>query len=174
MVEMKEAGVGRTRLIYHIPSRCLIGYQSEFLSATKGTGIMNRLFYKYDSYKGEVITRQQGVMVSNDVGDSTAYSLFGLQDRGTLFIGNGEKVYEGMIVGENSKDNDLVVNVVRAKQLTNIRSAGADEALTLIPPRKMSLEQAMSYIEDDELVEVTPKNIRLRKRFLKENERKRK
>jgi len=174
IIEMKEAGVGRTRLIYHIPSRCLIGYQSEFLSETRGTGIMNRLFHKYDVYRGEVITRPNGVLISNEAGDTTAYSLYALQDRGTLFVGNAEKVYEGMIVGRNGKDNDLVVNVVRAKQLTNIRSAGADEALTLIPPRRMTLEQMISYIEGDEYVEVTPKSLRMRKKFLRENERKRK
>ena len=173
MLEMKEGSDGRVRIIYNIPARCLIGYQNQFLTDTRGTGIMNRLFARYEPFKGEFIGRNVGVLISNESGTTTAYSLYALQDRGVMFVGDSVKVYEGMIVGENAKDNDLVVNVVRAKQLTNIRSAGADEKLTLIPPRQMTMEAMMSYIQDDEYVEVTPKSLRLRKKYLTETERKR-
>jgi len=173
MIEMKPSGGGKTRLVFYVPSRGLIGYQSEFLTDTKGTGVLNRLFHAYIPYKGEYASRTNGALISNDTGESVAYAIWGLQDRGVMFIKPQQKVYTGMIVGENSKSNDLEVNVLRAKQLTNIRAAGADEAIRLIPPRMMTLEEMITYISDDELVEVTPKSLRLRKRYLDSNERKR-
>ena len=173
MIEMKPSGGGKTRLVFHVPSRGLIGYQSEFLTDTKGTGVLNRLFHDYIAYKGEYQDRKNGALISNDTGESVAYALWNLQDRGVIFIKPQQKVYTGMIIGENSKSGDLEVNVLRGKQLTNIRAAGADEAIRLIPPRIMILEEMITYISDDELVEVTPKSLRLRKKFLDANERKR-
>ncbi len=173
MVEMKPSGGGKTRLVFYVPSRGLIGYQSEFLTDTKGTGVINRLFHAYIPYKGEYASRVNGALISNDTGESVAYAIWGLQDRGVMFIKPQQKVYAGMVIGEHSKSNDLEVNVLRGKQLTNIRAAGADEAIRLIPPRMMTLEDMITYICEDELVEVTPKSLRLRKKFLDANERKR-
>lgn len=172
IAEMKPSGGGRTRLVFHVPTRGLLGYQSELLSDTRGTAVMNRLFHAYAPYKGEIPGRRTGVLISNGTGVATAYSLFYLQDRGPAMIGPQTKVYEGMIIGQHTRENDLIVNVVEAKKLTNVRSSGKDEALTLSPPLKLSLEASLSYIADDELVEITPENIRLRKRWLDPNERK--
>lgn len=173
MKEMKTAAGGKTRIVFHAPSRGLIGYQGEFLTDTKGTGVLNRVFHSYAPFKGEVGQRAKGALISTDTGEAVAYAIFKLQDRGTMFIGHQDKVYQGMIVGENSRDNDLELNVLRGKQLTNVRASGADEAVVLVPPRRMTLEEMMSYINDDELVEVTPKSLRLRKRHLDPNVRKR-
>ncbi len=172
LMEMRPSGGGRQRLVFHAPTRGLLGYQSELLSDTRGTAVMNRLFHEYAPFKGEIQGRRTGVLISNAVGDATAYSLFYLQDRGPIMIAPGIRVYEGMIVGQHTRDNDLIVNVVENKKLTNIRAAGKDEALALTPPMRLSLERALSYIADDELVEVTPDSIRLRKRWLDPNERK--
>ena len=171
MTDMRPSGGGKTRITFIAPSRGLIGYQSQFLTDTRGTGMMNRIFHSYGPYKGDISARRNGALISTDKGDAVAYAIFNLQDRGTMFIGHGDKVYQGMIVGENSRDNDMDINVLKGKQLTNIRAAGKDEATILIPPRKMSMEDMMSYIKDDELVEVTPKSLRLRKKFLSPNER---
>jgi len=173
MQDMRPSGGGKVRLTFLIPARGLIGYHGEFLTDTRGTGIMNRLFAGYQPYAGPIEGRRNGSLISSEDGATTQYSLYSLQDRGTLFVDPGEKVYIGMIIGEHSRENDLEVNSVREKKLTNIRAAGKDEALLLVPPRRMSLEQAIAYIEDDELVEVTPSAIRLRKRYLDPNERKR-
>jgi GTP-binding protein len=172
MREMRPSGGGRQRLVFHVPTRGLIGYQGQLLTDTRGTAVMNRLFHGYAPYKGEIAGRRTGVLISNGTGEATAYALFNLQDRGAMVIDPQTRVYEGMIVGQHSRDNDLIVNVVVGKKLTNIRAAGKDEALTLTPPIRMTLERAMSYIEDDELVEITPQSIRLRKRWLDPNERK--
>lgn len=172
MKEMKPSGTGKTRLIFSIPSRGLIGYQGEFLTDTRGTGILNRIFDSYKEYKGEIENLRKGVLISMDKGDTIPYALFGIQDRGILFVGPKEKAYEGMIVGEHAKDNDLVVNVQRTKNLTNVRSVVSDEHIVLTPPVRMTLEQMMTYIQDDEYVEVTPKNLRLRKKYLSAIERK--
>ncbi|MEM7774820.1 MAG: translational GTPase TypA [Pseudomonadota bacterium] len=174
LLEMRPSGGGRQRCVFLVPTRGLIGYQSELLTDTRGTAIMNRLFHAYVAYKGEIIGRHNGVLIANGIGEATAYSLFYLQDRGPIMITPQTKVYEGMIVGQHNRDNDLVVNVIENKKLTNIRAAGKDDALALIPPMRLSLERAMSYIQDDELVEVTPESIRLRKRWLDPNERKKK
>ena len=155
-----------------ITSRGLIGYHGEVLTDTRGTGIMHRLFYGYAPYKGPIQGRRNGVLISNTGGTATAYALWNLEERGVIFIAPGDELYEGMIIGENSRGNDLEVNPLRAKQLTNIRASGKDESIRLTPPRTFALEQALSYIEDDELVEVTPKNLRLRKRLLDPHERK--
>jgi GTP-binding protein len=173
LVDIRPSGGGKQRLTFRIPSRGLIGYHGEFLTDTRGTGVMNRLFAGYGPWRGTLEGRRNGALISNSDGESVQYSLFSLQDRGTLFVNPGERVYVGMILGEHSRDNDLDVNPVREKKLTNIRAAGKDEALLLTPPRKMSLEQAIAYIEDDELVEVTPGAVRLRKRYLDPNARKR-
>lgn len=173
MKEMRPSGAGKTKLIFHAPSRGLIGYQSEFMTDTKGTGIMNRLFHAYEPFKGELAHSRKGVLISMDQGTSIPYAIFNLQDRGRMFIGPQEDVYEGMIVGEHSKDNDLVVNIRKAKQLTNVRASGTDTAVTIVPPIRMSLEQMITYINDDELLEVTPKSLRLRKKILDSNERRR-
>ncbi len=173
LMEMRPSGGGRQRLVFLAPTRGLLGYQSELLSDTRGTAVMNRLFHAYAPYKGEIQGRRTGVLISNGVGEATAYSLFYLQDRGPIMISPQTRVYEGMIVGQHTRDNDLIVNVVENKKLTNIRAAGKDEALTLVPPMRLALERALAYIVDDELVEVTPDNIRLRKRWLDPNERKR-
>ncbi len=173
LVGMRPSGGGKVRLSFFAPSRGLIGYHGEFLSDTRGTGIMNRLFHDYAPWKGAVQARRTGVLISNGQGDAVAYAMWKLQDRGPMLIVPGVKVYEGMIIGEHSKDNDLDVNVLEGKKLTNIRAAGKDEAVRLTPPLQMTLEKAIAYIADDELVEVTPKSIRLRKRYLDPNVRKR-
>jgi GTP-binding protein len=172
MIEMRPSGGGRTRMVFYTPTRGLLGYQSELLSDTRGTAVMNRIFHAYAPHKGEIAARRTGVLISNSVGEATAYSLFYLQDRGPFMIGPQTRVYEGMIVGEHTRDNDLIVNVTQGKKLSNVRAAGKDEALTLTPPMRLTLEKAMSYIADDELVEITPESIRLRKRWLDPNERK--
>jgi GTP-binding protein len=172
MQDMRPSGGGKLRLTFHIPSRGLIGYHGEFLTDTRGTGMMNRLFLGYRPWAGAIEGRRNGSLISNSDGEAIQYALFYLQERGTLFVDPGQKVYVGMILGENSRDNDLDVNPIKEKKLTNIRAAGKDEALLLIPPRRMSLEQAIAYIEDDELVEVTPSAVRLRKRYLDPHERK--
>ncbi|MCA1907386.1 MAG: translational GTPase TypA [Magnetospirillum sp.] len=169
---MRPTGGGKTRITFLAPSRGLIGYHGEFLTDTRGTGLMNRVFHGYAEYKGPIEGRRNGVLISNASGESVAYALWNLEDRGPMFIGAQVKVYEGMIIGEHSRGNDLEVNPLKAKQLTNIRASGKDEAVRLTTPRKMSLEQAIAYIQDDELVEVTPKSIRLRKRLRDPNERK--
>jgi GTP-binding protein len=173
MTDMRPSGGGKTRITFSAPNRGMIGYHGEFLSDTRGTGIMNRLFEKYGPYKGVIEGRKNGVLISNGTGEANAYSLNSLEDRGILFVGHGEALYEGMIIGENAKPEDLEVNPMKAKQLTNIRSSGKDDAIRLTPPKKMTLEQVIAYIDDDEMVEVTPKTIRLRKRFLDPHERKR-
>ena len=171
---MEPDGKGRVRLEYIIPSRGLIGFQTEFMTATSGTGLKYHSFDHYGEYKeGDIGQRSSGVLISNGQGKALAYALFNLQERGKLFLGHGEEIYEGMVVGIHSRDNDLVVNPLKAKQLTNIRAAGTDENLVLTKPIRMTLEQALEFIDDDELVEVTPENIRIRKRFLKETDRKR-
>jgi len=172
MQDMRSAGAGKTRLIYHVPSRGLIGYQSQFLSQTRGTGVLNRIFYSYSPFKGHIDGRRNGSLISTDSGDTVAYALFNLQDRGDMFVGPQVAVYQGMIVGEHNRENDLEINVLKGKQLTNVRASGSDEAVRLVPPRLMSLEDMMAYINDDELLEVTPKHLRLRKRLLCPHERK--
>ena len=173
MIEMRPSGGDRLRLVFHAPTRGLIGYQGELLTDTRGTAIMNRLFHGYASYKGDIAGRRNGVLISNDQGEAVAYAMFKLEDRGPMMIEPGWRVYRGMIVGEHTRDNDLEINVMKGKQLTNIRTTSKDEAVKLTPPIRMTLEKALSYIEDDELVEVTPKSIRLRKKHLDPNERKR-
>jgi GTP-binding protein len=173
MTDMRPSGGGKTRLTFSAPSRGLIGYHGEFLSDTRGTGIMNRLFEKYGPYKGPITGRQNGVLISMEQGKAVAYALNALEERGVLFVSPGEDLYEGMVIGENAKPQDLEVNPLKSKQLTNFRASGKDEGIRLTPPRRMTLEQAIAYIQDDELVEVTPKNIRIRKRFLDPHERKR-
>ncbi len=172
MTEMRPSGGGRVRLVFHAPTRGLIGYQGELLTDTRGTAIMNRLFHSYLPYKGAIQGRRNGVLISNDRGEAVAYALWNLEDRGPMMIEPGWKVYPGMIVGEHTRDNDLIVNVLKGKQLTNIRTTSKDEAIRLTPPIRMTLEKALAYIQDDELVEVTPASIRLRKKLLDENERK--
>ena len=173
LAEMKQAGAGKTRIIAHVPSRGLIGYHGEFLTDTRGTGILNRVFHDWAPFKGAIPGRRQGVLISMDAGKSVPYALFKLEDRGKFFIGAQEDVYQGMIIGEHSRDNDLEVNPLKGKQLTNVRASGTDEAVRLTTPTKMSLEESIAYIADDELVEVTPNFVRLRKRFLDPIERKR-
>jgi GTP-binding protein len=163
---------GSTRIEFVIPARGLIGFRTEFLTETRGTGVMNHTFHEYAPYKGTIPGRKNGVLISMDAGESIAYSLFNLQDRGILFIGPGVEVYEGMIIGQHAKENDLVVNCCKGKKLTNVRASGSDEAIRLTPATILSLEQALEYIDDDELVEVTPQSIRLRKKYLDANERK--
>ncbi len=172
ITEMKPSGIGKTRIVFSAPSRGLIGYLSEFRTDTRGTGIMNRVFDKYDLYRGPITQYRPGVLVSMESGQTTTYALHNLEPRGVLFVGPQTEVYSGMIVGEHSKENDIEVNPVRGKQLTNVRSVTADEKLFLAPPRKISLEEALSYIQDDELVEVTPATIRLRKKELDSGKRK--
>ncbi len=172
LLEMRPSGGGRTRMVFHVPTRGLLGYQSELLSDTRGTAVMNKLFHDYVPFKGEIAGRRTGVLISNADGEAAAYAIFNLQDRGPFMIGAQTRVYEGMIVGEHTRDNDLEVNVVKGKKLTNVRASGKDENVLLVTPMKLTLEKAMSYITDDELVEVTPKSIRLRKRWLDPNERK--
>ena len=165
LTDMRPAGSGKQRLTLLAPSRGLIGYHGEFLTDTRGTGVMNRVFHGYAPYKGPIAMRRTGVLVSLGQGKAVAYALWNLEDRGPMFVDAGAMVYGGMIVGENSRGSDLNVNPLKAKQLTNIRASGKDEAVTLTPPIRMSLEKAIAYISDDELVEVTPQHIRLRKRF---------
>jgi GTP-binding protein len=171
--DMGPSGAGKTRVTLLAPSRALIGYQGEFLTDTRGSGVLNRVFSHYEPYKGAIEGRRNGVLVSNSDGDTSAFALWNLEDRGVMFVGAGEKTYQGMIVGENSRSDDLDVNPMKSKQLTNVRAAGKDEAVRLTPPRRLTLEQAIAYIEDDELVEVTPKAIRLRKAVLNPAFRKR-
>jgi GTP-binding protein len=173
LVEMKPAGVGKTRIIAHVPSRGLIGYQGQFLTDTRGTGVLNRIFHGWTPHKGPIQGRRQGVLISTEAGVSVAYALWNLEERGRMFIGPQEQVYVGMLIGEHSRENDLEVNPLKGKKLTNVRASGTDEAVRLTPHIKMSLEEAIAYIDDDELVEVTPKIIRLRKRVLDPNDRKR-
>jgi GTP-binding protein len=173
MIEMRPSGGNRLRLVFYAPTRGLIGYQSELLTDTRGTAIMNRLFHGYAAYKGEIQGRRNGVLISNEQGEAVAYAMWKLEDRGPMMIEPGWRVYRGMIVGEHTRENDLEINVLKGKQLTNIRTTSKDEAVRLTPPIKMTLEKALSYIEDDELVEITPKSIRLRKRHLDPNDRKR-
>jgi GTP-binding protein len=172
LTDMRPSGVGKTRLKFTIPTRGLIGYHGEFLTDTRGTGIMNRSFSGYEPYKGPIEGRTKGVLVSNSPGNAVAYALFFLEERGTLFVNPGDPVYEGLIIGEHNKGNELDVNPTKAKQLTNMRASGKDENIKLSPPRVVTLEQALSYIQDDELVEVTPDAIRLRKKYLDPNTRK--
>ena len=170
---MKTSGSLKTRIIFKAPSRGLIGYQSKFLTETKGTGVLNRVFSSYEPFRGEINGRRNGALISTETGAAVAYAIFNLQDRGIMYIEPQTKVYTGMIVGEHNKDNDLEINVLKGKQLTNVRASGSDKAVTLVPSVKMSLEQMISYIKDDELLEVTPKNLRLRKFHLDSNDRKR-
>ncbi len=171
--DMRPSGGGKTRLTFHAPSRGLIGYHGEFLTDTRGTGVMNRLFHSYGPYRGPIAGRRNGVLIATDAGVSVTYALWYLEERGPMFIDPGVQVYQGMVIGEHTRDSDLDVNPLREKQLTNIRTTSKDEAIRLTPPRRMSLEQAIAYIEEDELVEVTPKSIRIRKRFLSPEDRKR-
>ncbi len=173
LVEMRTGAGGKTRIVAHVPSRGLIGYHGEFLTDTRGTGVLNRVFHDWTPYRGPIPGRRNGVLISIEDGTSVAYAIFNLEDRGTFFIGAQEQVYTGMILGEHSRDNDLEVNPLKGKKLTNVRASGTDEAVRLTTPVRMTLEQAIAYIEDDELVEVTPRNIRLRKRHLDPHERKR-
>ena len=173
MLEMKPSGGNRLRLVFHAPTRGLIGYQGELLTDTKGTAIMNRLFHAYGAYKGEIAGRVNGVLIANEPGEAVAYALWNLEDRGPMIIEPGWKVYQGMLIGIHSRDNDLEVNVLKGKKLTNIRTQSKDEAVRLTPPIRMTLERSLAWIQDDELVEVTPKSIRLRKRLLDPNDRKR-
>ena len=173
LVEMKPAGAGKTRIIAHVPSRGLIGYHGQFMTDTRGTGVLNRVFHDWAPHKGPIEGRRQGVLISMESGTSVAYAMWKLEDRGHFFIGVQEPVYTGMIIGEHNRDNDLEVNPLKGKQLTNVRASGTDEAVRLTTPVRLSLEQAIAYIDDDELVEVTPKAVRMRKRFLDPNDRKR-
>ncbi|ADP71182.1 GTP-binding protein TypA [Rhodomicrobium vannielii ATCC 17100] len=173
LIDMRPSGGGRQRLTFYVPTRGLIGYQGELLTDTRGTAIMNRLFHNYMPHKGDIQGRRAGVLISNSTGEAVAYALWNLEDRGPMMIDPQTKVYPGMIVGEHTRENDLEVNVIKGKQLTNIRTTSKDEAVRLTPPIRMPLEKALAYIQDDELVEVTPKSIRLRKRYLDSNERKR-
>ncbi len=173
LADMRPAGTGKTRIVAHVPSRGLIGYHGEFLTDTRGTGVLNRIFHGWAPHKGPIPGRRRGVLISMEAGQAVAYALWNLEDRGRMFIHPQAQVYQGMIIGEHSRDNDLEVNPLKGKKLTNIRASGSDEAVRLTPPVEMSLEQAIAYIDDDELVEVTPRSIRLRKRLLDPHERKR-
>ena len=166
-------GKSKTRLIFKVPSRGLIGYHGQFLTETRGTGVLNRIFHSYDVFKGAIKSRRNGVLIATEQGNAIAYALFNIQERGKLFINPQVKVYQGMIIGENSRENDLEVNVLKGKKLTNVRASGSDEAVKLTPPIKMTLEDMMSFIKDDELLEITPQSLRLRKKFLNSVERKR-
>lgn len=172
MTDMRASGAGKTRITFLAPSRGLIGYQSQFLTDTRGTGVFNRVYHSYAPYKGDITGRAKGVLISMDQGTAVAYAIFNLQDRGVMFVGHQTPVYSGMIVGEHSRDNDLEVNVLKGKKLTNVRASGTDDAVTITPPRKMSLEDMMAYINEDELLEVTPESLRLRKMHLCPHERK--
>jgi GTP-binding protein len=173
MMDMRPSGGNRLRLVFHVPTRGLLGYQNELLTDTRGTAVLNRIFHEYAPYKGDIPGRRNGVLISNDIGEAVAYALWNLEDRGPMMIEPGWKVYRGMIVGEHTRDNDLEVNVLKGKKLTNIRTQSKDEAVRLTPPIRMTLEKALAYIGEDELVEITPKSIRLRKVMLDPNDRKR-
>ena len=173
LVDMRTGQGGKTRIVAHVPSRGLIGYHGEFLADTRGTGVLNRVFHDWSPYRGAIPGRRRGVLISMEKGQSVAYAIFNLEDRGKFFIGSGEDVYQGMVIGEHSRDNDLEVNPLKGKKLSNVRASGKDEAVVLTTPVRMSLEEAIAYIGDDELVEVTPRAVRLRKRFLDPHERKR-
>jgi GTP-binding protein len=173
LVDMRPAGAGKTRIIAHVPSRGLIGYHGEFLTDTRGTGVLNRVFHGWTPFKGAIPGRRAGVLISMENGSSVAFALWNLEDRGKMMIGAQAEVYTGMIIGEHSRENDLEVNPLKGKKLTNVRASGTDEAVRLTTPVTLSLEEAIAYINDDELVEVTPNNIRLRKRYLDPHERKR-
>jgi GTP-binding protein len=173
LVNMEPDGMGRVRLEYKIPARGLIGFQNEFLNLTRGTGLISNIFDSYEPFKGDIEGRKNGVLISQDDGEAVTYSLGKLDDRGRMFVKANDPVYEGMIVGIHSRDNDLVVNATRTKQLTNFRVSGKEDAIKITPPIELTLEYGVEFIEDDELVEITPKSVRLRKRYLKEHERKR-
>jgi GTP-binding protein len=173
LTHMESDGRGRTRLEYRMPARGLIGFQGEFMNLTRGTGLMSHVFDGYAPVKGEIPERRNGVLVSQEDGEAVAYALWNLQERGRMFVSPGEMLYEGMVIGIHSRDNDLVVNPIKGKKLTNVRAAGKDDAVLLTPPIRLTLEYAVEFIADDELCEVTPQSIRIRKRFLKEHERKR-
>jgi GTP-binding protein len=173
LTNMASDSRGRARLDYRIPARGLIGFQGEFMNLTRGTGLMSHVFDGYAPVKGEIPERRNGVLVSQEDGEAVAYALWKLQERGRMFVSPGDKLYEGMVIGIHSRDNDLVVNPIKGKQLTNVRASGKDEAIALTPPIALTLEYTVEFIADDELAEVTPKSIRIRKRFLKEHERKR-
>ena len=173
MLDMRTSTAGKTRLLFLAPSRGLIGFQGKFLTETRGTGVLNRVFHSYAPYKGDITGRRNGALISTETGQAVAYALFNLQDRGVMFVNPQDKVYEGMVVGEHNRDNDLGVNVLKGKKLTNVRASGSDDAILLVPPRRLSLEDMMAYINPDELVEVTPGSLRLRKRYLNPHERKR-
>jgi GTP-binding protein len=173
LTDMVIDALGRVRLEYRIPARGLIGFQGEFMTMTRGTGLISHIFDGFDEVKGEIPDRHNGVLISNENGEAVAYSIFALQERGRMFVSHGDKVYEGMVIGIHSRDNDLVVNPIKTKKLTNVRAAGKDDALLLTPPIKLTLEYAVEFIADDELVEVTPESIRIRKRFLREHDRRR-
>ena len=173
MIDMRTSSSAKTRIIFRAPSRGLIGYHSQFLTETKGTGILNRVFYSYQAFKGEILGKKNGSLISTETGSAVAYAIFNLQDRGIMYISPQTKVYKGMVVGEHNKDNDLEINVLKGKQLTNVRASGSDKAVVLTPPLKLSLEEMISRIKEDELLEVTPKSLRIRKYFLDPNERKR-
>ena len=170
--DMQSDGKGRTRLDYRIPARGLIGFQSEFLTMTRGTGLISHVFDDYGPLKPDMEDRRNGVLISAEAGTAVAYALWKLQERGKMFVSPGDPLYEGIVIGVHSRDNDLVVNPIKGKQLTNVRASGTDEAVRLVPPIQVTLESAVEFIADDELVEITPKSIRIRKRFLKEHERK--
>ncbi|MBQ8280983.1 MAG: translational GTPase TypA, partial [Lachnospiraceae bacterium] len=173
LVSMSNFGTATTRLTFNIPSRGLIGYRGEFMTDTKGEGIINTVFAGYAPYKGDISYRKQGSLIAFETGEAITYGLFNAQERGSLFISAGEKVYAGMVIGQNGKSEDVEVNVCKKKQLTNTRSSSADEALRLVPPRRLSLEQCLEFIDNDELLEVTPKSLRIRKKILDSLERKR-
>ncbi len=173
MIEMRPSSGGKTRIVFYVPSRGLIGYQSEFLTDTKGSGVLNRIFHNYVPYKGDMVTKKNGALISTENGEAVAFAIWNLQDRGTMFIKPQQKVYAGMVVGENSKQGDLEINVLKGKQLSNVRASGTDEAIRLILTRELTLEDMITYVGEDELVEVTPKSLRLRKKFLDSNDRKR-
>nr|WP_281018649.1 MULTISPECIES: translational GTPase TypA [unclassified Minwuia] len=172
MTDMVPSGTGKTRITFHAPSRGLIGYHGEFLTDTRGTGIMNRVFHEFQPWRGPIQGRRSGVLISLETGKSVAYALWNLEERGFMFIGSGEDIYDGMIIGEHARPNDLEVNPLKGKKLSNVRASGKDDAVVLTTPRRMTLEQAIAYIDDDELVEVTPNHVRIRKRYLDRHERK--
>jgi len=173
MVNMIDTGAGKNRLIFYAPSRGLIGYQSRFMTQTRGTGVMNRTFHSYGPFKSGITGRVNGALISMETGPAVAFAIFNLQERGEIFIKHNTEVYQGMICGEHSRENDLEVNFLKGKKLTNMRASGSDENVVLTPPRQMSLEEKMAYINDDEVLEVTPKHLRLRKKYLDHHERKR-
>jgi GTP-binding protein len=173
LVDMSSDGKGRSRLEYRIPARGLIGFQGDFLTLTRGTGLISHVFDDYGPVKADIPGRHNGVLISQENGEAVAYALWNLEDRGRMFVSPGDKLYEGMIIGIHSRENDLVVNPIKGKKLTNVRASGTDEAVRLTSPIQLTLERAIEFIDDDELVEITPKNLRLRKRYLSELERKR-